>query len=312
MSLAITLFFLAFVGLFIYDGYRQGLYCGLTRLIALFLIAVLSRPIGSRFSYLFQDVEKIPPVVRPYTAVFLVGLALFLIGSVASHFVWKRTMTLPPEPTREKVRQVEQARWGGMVMGGLVGVALGVILFVVLWNLGWLAEEVQRGQVEEQQPEQAQAEETRPADAPVDADSVREPVARTMIRLKQAIEDSPLGGVVERANPIDNQDYVLVRRMLGLLEDPVKLDEFRRHPNMQELMQNPRIHELLEDDEIRRLVETHDYRGLLYNQKIADLVHDRELVEQVQRANVRQVLEEVERRSTPSEEPAVSPDAEVP
>lgn len=295
MSLLITLFFLAFVGLFIFDGYRNGLYYGLTRLATLVLIFLLAKPIGSLFSNVFQNIEQIPPMVRPHVAMLMVAMVLFIVGAVASHVVWKRTMKMPENPTKEQLKEVKKSRTWGMAMGGLIGAILGVILFIVFYNLGWVAEEVHRGEIAELEDLEAPPAEESPS---IDVSKVEQPVARAMIQLKKGIKDSLFGGLVEVTNPVEKDDYELARRMLGLMNDPVKLDEFRRHPNMQEVIRNPHIAELLEDDEIRRLVLAKDYKALLYNQKLADLVHDEELVDQIKRANVRQVLEDIERKNS--------------
>jgi uncharacterized membrane protein YvlD (DUF360 family) len=280
------LFFIVLAAWFTFDGYRNGIYYGLVRLATLVAIYAFAPAIGQACSPYFEGFDAIPAVIRPYFSVLVVGVVMLFVGYGLSHIVRAKTMKLAKDATPEEKAAVRKARLWGMAMGAVVGVVLALVLYVIFWNIGWVAEEMHLRQAADTEMEEGETDVARIAD----------PLARKVIEVKQAIEASPLGPVVIKANPVEVEDYELVRGILSIVNDPIMLEEFRRHPNVQPIMKNEKVLALLKDEEIRKLVLNRDYRGLLRNEKLAALVNDKQIVEQVKAANPRQVLEDIKKK----------------
>lgn len=314
MSAVLTLIFIALMAWFAFDGYRNGFYYGLVRLTTLLLVFLIAEPIGSTFSSAFENWELIPPVIRPYLGALVVGVVMVALGTVISHIVKKHTMKVSEEPTEEELKAIKTIRTGGMIMGMFVGMVLGLFVYVILWNIGWVAEEMYATPTDQLEDEvvQAMVTEFEKAQQPVGSDGkavevpwrivdlnrIDNPVAVKMIQIKQGIEGAPVvGRMVNASNPVDNADYELVRDILALTNDPAKMHEFRNHPNLREIVNSDKIRDLLHDEEIRAHLMNSNFRGLIYNQKIADLVQDRDLVEQIKGANIRQIMEDIKAKT---------------
>ena len=297
LSLLILILFLALAAWFTLDGYRNGIWYGLVRLTTLAFIFVFAEPIGSLFSGTLEQWEGIPAVVRPYMASLIVGVVLLAIGSGFSNLVRWKTMKLPKEPTPEQTREVQKARMWGMGLGALVGSLIGLLLFVIVWNIGWVAEELHGPKPDaEMTPGYGwgESDDGGPAAYGPQTDDA---MARRVIRVKEAIDNSFLGGIIKTVNPVEVEDYELVRDLLDLTKDPVALDKFRQHPDMQEIARHPAVQGLLEDEEIRALVLAKRFDELLRNEKLANVIHDRELLKVVEGTNLREVLRDVKEKS---------------
>jgi len=81
--------------------------------------------------------------------------------------------------------------------------------------------------------------------------------------------------------------------VLSIANDPAMLQEFRQHPNVQQILKNEKIVALFDDQEIRSLVYKRDYKALLRNEELAALVTDEEILEQFREADITKVLEDL-------------------
>ncbi|MDA0836840.1 MAG: hypothetical protein O2857_03560 [Planctomycetota bacterium] len=279
------------VAWFTVDGYNKGVYYGIVRLGTLLTMYILAGPIGSASAGAFKNFETVPAVVRPYFATLIASVVIIIIGSLLSNIVRWQTMNLEEDAPDERVEAVQNARNWGMGLGGIVGVAMSGLLFIILWNIGWVAEEMRKGPSQEIQ---LLAGDDDGQNAAV---SLREVVAEKMITVKKGIEDSPLGGIVKATNPVEIDDYELVRDVLSLTRDPILMQEFRQHPKVREIIAYEPVTKVLYDEEVRQLVQDKNFRGMLKNEKIARLMQDPQLQKMVKDAQLGEVLKEI-REST--------------
>jgi len=284
MSTLIMLAFLVLVAWFTFDGYRNGIYCGLVRLASLVTIYAFAPPIGKACAPYFENVENVPAVVRPHFSTLVISLIMLVIGAVVGQIVKAKTMKVAKDASRQEKAEIKKARMWGLSMGTVFGIILGIILLVVFWNIGWVAEEVHLRQSGETDPSR-----------------VEDGLVRKVVQIKQGIESSPLGGIVKKVNPVGVDDYQMVRDVLSIANDPVMLQEFRQHPNVQQLLKNEKILGLLEDEEVRTLIHNRDYKALLRNEKLAALVTDEDILEQFKQAEITKVLEDLRKKNRPEE-----------
>jgi hypothetical protein len=278
------------VAWFTVDGYKKGVYYGIVRLGTLVTMYILASPIGSASAGVFKDFESVPAVVRPYLATLIASVVIIVIGSLLSNIVRWQTMHLEEDAPDERVEAVQNARNWGMGLGGIVGVAMSGLLFIVLWNIGWVAEEMRKDS--SQEIDLLTDDEGQNA-----ASGFREVVAEKMITVKKGIDDSPLAGIVKATNPVEIDDYELVRDVLSLTRDPILMQEFRQHPRVREIIAYEPVNDVLYDDEVKQLVQTKNFRGMLKNEKVARLMQDGKLQKMVKDAHLGQVLKEI-REST--------------
>jgi len=287
LTFVLFLSFGLMIAWFTIDGYRKGVYYGIVRIGTLLTMYILARPIGSVGAPAFKNFDTVPAVIRPYLATLIACVVIIVIGSLLSNIVRWQTMHLEEDAPDEKVESVQKARNWGMVLGGFVGVAMSTLLFVILWNIGWVAEENRK------EPSQDIELLTGDGDGQNAAGGLREVVTEKMIAVKKGIEDSPLGGMVKAVNPVEVEDYELVRDVLSLTRDPIMMQEFKQHPNVREIIAYEPVTDVLYDDEVKELVQTKNFRGMLKNEKIARLMQDEKLQKMVKDADLREVLKEI-------------------
>jgi hypothetical protein len=286
LTFIILMSFGLMVAWFTVDGYRKGVYYGIVRLGTLLTMYILASPIGAASSGAFKNFDTVPAVVRPYLTTLIASVVIIIIGSLLSNIVRWQTMHLEEDAPDERVDAVQNARKWGMGLGGIVGVAMSGLLFIILWNIGWVAEEMRKDPAQN-------LELLTDGDGQNAAGGLPEVVAEKMITVKKGIEESPLGGMVKAANPVGIDDYELVRDVLSLTRDPILMQEFRQHPKVREIIAYEAVTDVLYDDEVKDLVQAKNFRGMLKNEKIARLMQDGQLQKMIKDADLGQVLKEI-------------------
>lgn len=289
--MTIVLLALAFVLIFSLLGYLRGVVRILLVLAAFLLAGILTRYLGGISNMLGGAIPGIPRLLKPLAGQLALAIILFLILYIVCEWILHR---------REKNRRQKDLpaisygeRLGGMVVGAVWGIFILLVCLVGISIIGKVAGMVDRAAIaSDRQTEQAPTQTPAVTEGPAGVNGF-------FSRMYEQIRLSPMGAIVEAANPLDERVTRAMEDMLQVIREPYLMDRFRRHPDINRFLTNPSFQRLAEDEEIQRLINNGDMYQLLDNEKITQLLGDRELVSQLKSIQIQQVLDDVLERTPP-------------
>ena len=315
----ITLFACIALLLFAMNGCRLGIYRMVAALASFFLASLLAKPFSPVFVWLLLRSSLLPLALVPLSGLLLAGLFLFLLFDFcAGHVLRKR------EAARKQSERPPVARWeriGGAVLGTAWGAFLVVFVLIGVHLIGNVEEVMapppappvpaQRQEVAAVSPVQALSAEapvqTPPVQTPrVQTPRVQTPPAQTppvqkaqtpakapFVALKNQIEKSVLGGLVQITDPVGEPVKEIFRDLKTVSSDHDLYEAFTHHPAIERFTKDPRMLALSQDKHIQAQLQNRQYFELLNNPKIAALLTDDAFVKEISGIDIGKVLEEV-------------------
>jgi hypothetical protein len=165
----------------------------------------------------------------------VLGTCLFL-----STIVFKRTYQQPPG----------LVRWLFGVGGAFFGILTG--LFILWGTISIL----------------------RAAGAISQATTQSSAVSRSLIALKESLENGPLGGVVKSIDILPTETYDRMAQLGELSKDSDAMMRFLDDPGVQKLLTHPRIQALMDDRELIQAAETKNFLVILQNRSVMKAITD--------------------------------------
>lgn len=193
----------------------------------------------------------------------LVGLGVYLTFAIISGVVFKRTAQ----------QSVGVVRFGFGAAGALLGAVFGLFLvFVCLIGLRLM------GTVAEA--------ETRSGHG-----AAASPMSREIASLYRALHDGPIGGVVERLDPVPAKVYDTLGNLGQLASNPQAIDRLARDKAVQRASAHPKIIALRDDPEIARAIREGDFMALLRHPKLIEAANDPSVMKLLSEFDLQKSLE---------------------
>jgi len=192
----------------------------------------------------------------------VLGLAAFLIISVASAILFKKTSQ----------QSVGVFRFGYGAAGALLGAVFG--LFLV-----WVAVVAIRllGTVAETEVLASERPVGGARRARVQLPREPSPLVRGLASMKQSMEHGAAGAVMEQVDPLPAYVYEVLGKVTQVVAQEDRMKRFLEYPGVQPLARHPKIVALQHDPAIEREVLSRDYYALIRNEKIVQVANDPEL-----------------------------------
>jgi hypothetical protein len=95
--------------------------------------------------------------------------------------------------------------------------------------------------------------------------------------MKSALDESPVGGVLDRLDPFPNSVHRVVPKMIRVFSDERSARRLQDFPGMDALMKQPILAELGRDPKIARAVAEQNYLALFRNERMQEALTDPEL-----------------------------------
>lgn len=237
------------------------------------------------------------PIFRPLGYPdFIVSL---VAGSVLAFIVFAALSSLGALLFRRTAEQeIGLVRISYGAGGSLVGLVFGVVTiwFFVLGIrlLGTVAEaEVQMAAQQPVETSHGMVVRVQPG-----------PMAENLARIKESLDHSAAGAVVQRLDPVPVRAYDVLAKMSRVLSSPASMGRFLDFPGAQPLARHPRILALQSDPAILRAIEERNFLSLLKNQRIVAAANDPEVNALVRRFDLEKALDYALRGNEKSTAPA--------
>ena len=283
----ITFLGLAVIVLFAIVGVFRGVLRILAAFASLALAALLAKPMSLMFRWAVEGTDMVPLALVPLAALLATAILLFLVFLILGEYLIRRRERQREEIDLPKMETWE--RWFGGGLGAIWGFVL-VLLTLTGLQVAGIAEEtfttapahpVDEYRTWEQQRTSTETQErTQTPQGP-------------FVQLKDEIEASAFGPVVERASPVDEEVRETFRDLVIVVSDPVLLEEFQSHPAIARFTQDPRILALAQDEQIAEKIRALRYYELLDDERIAALLQEKDLYEELSKVDLRAILREI-------------------
>jgi hypothetical protein len=240
----------------IYSGWRRGLIrSGLHfgAFVGSGIIGLLvGKTIAAGVGLVMPGMALASGIVAGTTsALATLGLCLFL-----SAFLFKRTSQQPPG----------LMRWLFGVGGAFFGLLTGLFL---LWGAITLV---------------------RTSGTLASSNSFS-PLSAPLSKVKSALEQGPMGGLVESVDIMPTDAYTNIARLGTLSKNPDAMMRFLDYPGVQEVITHPKVSALLQDRELIQAAESKDYLALLQNRALRDAAGDPDLQRLVMDIDLQKALD---------------------
>jgi uncharacterized membrane protein required for colicin V production len=210
-------------------------------------------------------VPLLRPAGFPDALLLLLGsagiwISLYLAISLVSSVIFKKTSQ----------QSLCLIRWGYGGLGALAGAAYGLFLVFVFLVMIRLAGAI------------AQIPGTKPGGHPAGrgkpAPGIFEMASESVVQIKRTLDDSPLGKILERLDPVPTRVYTSVGKVGQLVGQEGALERFREYSGVKKLWHHPKIEAIQADPEVMRAILAHDYGRALSYPKVAAALNDPEII----------------------------------
>lgn len=185
------------------------------------------------------------------SALATLGLCLFL-----SAFLFKRTSQQPPG----------LMRWMFGIGGAFFGLLTGLFL---LWGAVTLVR----------------------TSGTLAGSNSSSPLSAPLSNIKSALEQGPMGGLVESVDIMPTDAYANIARLGTLSKNPDAMMRFLDYPGVQEVISHPKVSALLQNRELIQAAESKDYLTLLQNRALRDAAGDPDLQRLVMDIDLQKALD---------------------
>jgi uncharacterized membrane protein required for colicin V production len=234
---------------------------------------------------------KYPPQITTMIGGTAVGCATFLGLHGLRRLLFKRT-------AQQKNVTVRMS-YG--VLGAILGVAFGSLLFLLTTGLVRAVSTVAQSRIEDIEKEN-QAE---PKLVPEDAG----PLVRNFAKLGSALEEGKSGEFLQRYDKVPATHAFATLAKLGIMisrQDAV--DRFLAYPGVGKLTSHPKLLAVRNDSEVANLLLSHSFVRLLRHEKVLALANDKEFNALVKEMEFEKALDHALKDTNPAESLRPSPE----
>ena len=261
--------------IFAMRGYSKGLVRELIGIAALVLAFMFAEQAGGLVPAAVIDRMGIPLVLRPGVQKGL-GAMIVLVGAIVIG-QFGATVLASGQSQEAEARHRKQDQMRGAFFGGVKGFLIAMLLLVVVYNLGQVAEVVDRG-----------GGPAGKGDAAIEDQGSK--TRRLLAGAKRRIDQSALGGIVEMSTPFDSKAISLVGDVIDVANDPEALRRLQQQPEVRGLMANPKIAGLARDPDIMEAAKERRFLDILNSEKLSAVVHDPELRAELKKIDVESII----------------------
>ena len=269
-----------------WGGYRTGALAQACGLLCLG-IAYASAALISLSGWSHPALSPAPRILHPYLLGGLAGFAVYAVGSVLGRLLLRKLDRDAVD--RARARGVENpkrhtltaAPWNrglGVVLGALKGGALSAVLVLTLYFISAATLAIQasfRGSA-------------RPAAGGIgasadsgDAGSRPSALERSVERLGEQLQASPIGGLADRVSPLKVAQAESLGRLSRVIQNPEARARIAEHPTIRRWKDDPRIQALSKNREIVGLAREARWSELIDHPAIVELARDRKFLTDV-------------------------------
>lgn len=207
-------------------------------------------------------------IVGSVVTLVVLGACLFL-----SAIVFKRTHQQPPGLTR----------WFFGIGGAFFGLLTGLFL---LWGGVSII---------------------RAGGAVSEASANSSEISRTLVALKNSLENGPLGGLVKSIDIVPTETYDHMVRLSELSKDHGAMMRFLDDPGVQKVLAHPRVQALMDDPAVVQAVEAKNFASLLQSRTVLNAATDPSLQKLLLSLDLEKALDRAtatkQNPATPSKKP---------
>jgi uncharacterized membrane protein required for colicin V production len=247
-----------------YRGWRSGAVRQIVSIVALVLA----------YAAAFFGRDTVVPLLRPmglpdrhlsFIGGVLLATVVYSLIMILSAIIFKKTSQ----------QDVGLVRVSYGFFGALIGAAKGFVIvwliFVVLRLLGFVAEmRVEMAKHPLPKHVRDRLAQNVELDAPGTGVS-------SLADMKSALDESPVGGLLDRLDPFPNSVHRVVPKMIRVFSDERSTRRLQDFPGMNALMKQPILAELGHDPNIARAVAEQNYVALFRNERMQEALTDPEL-----------------------------------
>lgn len=265
----------ASIVIFALAGYAKGLIRQIVEIGALVCALVLARPIGALIPDALAEAMSVPLLLRPALKTGLGGILVLIAAGWAGRAVAYLLMAGKPKKVVAKEMKEDRAR--GAWLGGIKGLLVALLVLIVVYNLGQVAE-MAEGRV-------------RARYGVKEAGKVRgSGLRRFLSGAKSRIDRSATRGLVRMGSPVDDEAIGLLDDVIDIANDPEALKRLLSHPDLQEIMRHPKIAGLAQDADIVNAAKERELLEIMNSDKVTALVSDAELRKELRRVDVKAII----------------------
>jgi membrane protein required for colicin V production len=262
-------------------GWRLGVVRQMVRLFALCLAYATAIFGGKALLPLLRPFLHVPDFIISIFAGALLALLVYATINALGAILFKRTGQQPAGIVRLLY---------GMA-GGALGVFFGLftiwLVVVAIRSVGAIATAQMQAQSAAQHRVATLA--ARPSPSPLAEDS--QSLVQSLARLKNSIEQGPLGDTVKAVDVVPAQTYQTLGKVGTVAANPQTAERFLSYPGAKELTENPKIVALRDDPAIVALIQQQRFLELLQNPKLIEAVNDPALAAQVRSFDFQKALD---------------------
>ena len=115
--------------------------------------------------------------------------------------------------------------------------------------------------------------------------------AASVARLKSSLELGALGNAVKRTDPVSQETYDTLTKVVAVFSSPERAQKFLSFPGARELSEHPKIVALRDDPEISGMIAQKRFLDLLHDQRIIDAANDPGLTDRIKKFDVQGALD---------------------
>jgi uncharacterized membrane protein required for colicin V production len=184
----------------------------------------------------------------------LLGMIVYFAINIVSAILFKKTAD----------QGVALVRIGYGLTGGAVGAVYGAILVCALAiGVRLLGSVAEAKLALEKTPRVAQP--THP---------MADELALRLAGAKEVIDDSAIGSVARRIDPLPTTTYSMLPKLATLISNGRSIQRFLGEPGVREVMNHPKVVALLSDPEVSKALAEHRYFALLSNARFIAAADD--------------------------------------
>jgi hypothetical protein len=253
------------IGLLGLNGWRQGVARQMMTLVSIVCAYAAAWFGASTAAPVFRFLGY-PTQITTVIAGTIVGITTFLGLHGLRRILFRRTAQQPSA----------KARLSYGILGTLIGISFGVVLFLVTTGIVHALGLVAKARLDDVEREAQQAADgSRPALLGPEDDPG--PIVRSMAKLGTALDEGRSGDFLHRYENVPAAHVFATLTKLGIMVTrPDAVDRFLSFPGVDKLTGNPKLIAVRNDPEVAQLLTSHSYIKLLRHEKVLALSADKE------------------------------------
>ena len=281
-----------------WNGWRQGVMRQLMTLAAIACAYAAAWYGASSAAPVFAFL-KYPPQVTKIIGGAAVGLATFLGLNGLRRWIFKRTA--------QKKNAGVRLSYG--ILGALIGVTFGSLLFLLTTGLVRALSTVATSRIEDIERENEKERRLAVRLPPEEPG----PLVRSFAKLGTALAEGKSGKFLQRYDDVPATHVFATLAKLGIMVSrPDAVDRFLSYPGVEKLSSHPKLLAVKNDPEITALLDSHSFVKLLRHERVLALANDEEFNALMKRMEFEKALDFALKDPKPPEPPREAPVAPAP